>query len=83
MNQKITKYTIASVVYCKSVESATYDSQLEDKVNGLIAAGWQPFGGLQLMQRDHHLVALQPMVRLGPDHAATLEVVRPALAESR
>jgi len=83
LEQKITKYTIASVVYNKAVESATYDSQLEDKVNALIAGGWQPFGGLQLVQREQAFVALQPMVRSGLANAVALEVVHPSRVENR
>lgn len=83
MDTRITKYTIASVVYTKPVESATYDKELENKVNALIQRGWQPFGGMQLMQREGGLVAFQPMVRTGPEGAAALEVVHPAALESR
>ena len=80
LEQKITKYTIASVVYTKSAESAVYEKELENKVNALIQHGWQPFGGLQLVQRESVLVALQPMVRTG---ANSLEFVHSAMVDAR
>lgn len=83
MDSKITKYTIASVIYTISVESATYEKELENKVNELIQRGWQPFGGLQLVQREGVLVALQPMVRTQAEAGVALEVVHAATAEAR
>jgi len=80
LETRITNYTIASVVYTKSAESAVYEKELENKVNALIQHGWQPFGGLQLVRRESVLVALQPMVRTG---ANSLEVVHATMAEAR